>query len=41
MLQSVLDKLGIKDEDFVRTCIVIDKLDKLTQEEVVSQLKVK
>eukprot|EP01111_Echinosteliopsis_oligospora_P010312 TRINITY_DN3182_c3_g1_i1.p1 TRINITY_DN3182_c3_g1~~TRINITY_DN3182_c3_g1_i1.p1 ORF type:complete len:538 (-),score=217.87 TRINITY_DN3182_c3_g1_i1:32-1621(-) len=39
VLQAVLDKLGVTGDKFMPTCIVIDKLDKLSREEVSRQLK--
>lgn len=38
VLQSVLDKLGVPNEIFAETCVIIDKLDKLEREEVLRQL---
>jgi len=38
VLQSVLDKLAVPQEIFAETCVIIDKLDKLEEEEVLSQL---
>ena len=40
VLQSVLDKLQVKGDKFMPTCIVIDKLDKLERSEIITQLKV-
>lgn len=36
----MLDKLQVTGEKFIPTCIVIDKLDKLTEQEVFTQLGV-
>ena len=38
VLEEVLGSLGISGEDFSKTCIVIDKMDKLPAEVVESQL---
>jgi len=39
VLQAVLDKLKVTGDKFMPTCIVIDKLDKLSREEIIKQLK--
>lgn len=38
VLQQVLTPLGITDEQFAPVCVIVDKLDKLTPEEVTKQL---
>ncbi|KAL6043355.1 histidine--tRNA ligase [Balamuthia mandrillaris] len=38
VVQSVLDKLGVKGDKFAKTCVIVDKLDKLEREEVIVQL---
>jgi len=38
VLEEVLGSLGIKGEDFTRTCIVVDKMDKLPAEVIEAQL---
>jgi len=39
VLQQVLEPLGITAETFAPVCIIVDKLDKLSEEEVTNQLK--
>ena len=38
VLEEVLGSLGIEGDDFSKTCVVVDKMDKLTQEAVEAQL---
>jgi histidyl-tRNA synthetase len=38
ILQTVMDELGVKKEQFQPACVVVDKMDKLEREEVVKQL---
>jgi len=38
VLEEVLGSLGIKGEDFSKTCIVVDKMDKLPAEAIEAQL---
>lgn len=39
MLQSMMSNLGIKDKDFAATCVIIDKLDKLEEFQVLEELQ--
>ncbi len=38
VLEEVLGSLGIEGDDFSKTCVVVDKMDKLPQEAVEAQL---
>lgn len=38
VLQAVLEPLGITNETFAPVCVIVDKLDKLPEEEVTRQL---
>ena len=38
ILQEILRFAGVKDDDFVRVCIIVDKFDKLSREEILSML---
>eukprot|EP01125_Pyxidicula_operculata_P012935 TRINITY_DN425_c0_g2_i1.p1 TRINITY_DN425_c0_g2~~TRINITY_DN425_c0_g2_i1.p1 ORF type:complete len:465 (+),score=136.77 TRINITY_DN425_c0_g2_i1:959-2353(+) len=39
VLQNVLEPLGITEEKFAPVCVIVDKLDKMTPEEVTKQLE--
>jgi histidyl-tRNA synthetase len=38
VVQSILDSLKVSKEQFAKTCVIVDKLDKLSREEVILQL---
>ena len=38
MLEEVLGSLGIKGEDFLKTCVIVDKMDKLPKDTIEAQL---
>ena len=38
MLEEVLGSLGIKGEDFTKTCVIVDKMDKLPKDTIEAQL---
>lgn len=38
ILQTILNKLGVDDDNFSKVCIIVDKLDKLDENEVNEQL---
>jgi histidyl-tRNA synthetase len=39
ILQGVLESLNITGENFTKACVIVDKLDKLEENEVLTQLK--
>jgi histidyl-tRNA synthetase len=39
VLQAVMDKNGITEEQFAPACVIVDKLDKIGEEEVIVQLQ--
>lgn len=39
ILQTVVEQAGVPTEKFAPVCVIVDKLDKLTREEVVEQLR--
>jgi histidyl-tRNA synthetase len=38
ILQIIIDSLNISNDKFAQCCVIVDKLDKLTNEEVIEQL---
>ncbi|KAH9579973.1 Anticodon-binding [Trypanosoma melophagium] len=38
ILQTVVEQAGVTQEKFAPVCVIVDKMDKLPQEEVISQL---
>mmetsp|Transcript_32768 Transcript_32768/g.74931 ORF Transcript_32768/g.74931 Transcript_32768/m.74931 type:complete len:485 (+) Transcript_32768:51-1505(+) len=41
VLAALLKKAGVPDDSFAETCVIVDKLDKLTADEVLKELKEK
>lgn len=39
IIQKVLHKLGISNENFIKTCNIIDKIEKLSRDEITKMLK--